>query len=125
MRQILTLLICYICLTGQAIAIPDKERATTCEVGIASWYGKPFHGRITKSGEVYDTYKLTAAHNRLPMGTVVEVTNLKNNKKVIVKINDTGSFTKKYKRTIDLSYQAAVQLDYKEEGITSVKVCIK
>ena len=125
MNKLITALAIYICLTGQAIAIPDKERATTCEVGIGSWYGKPFHGRITKSGERYDMYKLTAAHNHLPMGTIVEVTNLENNKKVIVKINDTGSFTKKYKRLIDLSYEAAVQLKYESKGITKVRVCIK
>lgn len=120
----------YICLTlmsnvGRADKLPTAtpKQAGKCEVGIGSWYGKPFHGRKTKSGEVYDMYKLTAASNSLPMGTIVEVTNLKNNKKVIVKINDTGAFTKKYKRLIDMSHEAAVQLDYRDNGIAEVKVC--
>ena len=71
----------------------------------ASWYGKPFHGRITASGEKYNMYSLTAAHNSLPFGTKVRVTNLSNSKNVVVKINDRGGFTK-YGRTIDLSKKA-------------------
>lgn len=79
--------------------------STNINAATASWYGKPFHNRITASGERYNMNALTAAHNSLPFGTKVEVTNLSNQKKVIVKINDTGGF-KKYGRTIDLSKKA-------------------
>lgn len=71
----------------------------------ASWYGNPFHGRTTASGEKYNMYLLTAAHNSLPFGTKVKVTNLSNDKSVVVKINDRGGFAK-YGRTIDLSKKA-------------------
>jgi rare lipoprotein A len=71
----------------------------------ASWYGKPFHGRTTASGERYNMHALTAASNTLPFGTIVKVTNLKNKKSVKVRINDTGGF-KKYGRAIDLSRAA-------------------
>lgn len=71
----------------------------------ASWYGHPFHGRKTASGERYNMNSLTAAHNSLPFGTKVRVTNKSNGKSVIVKINDRGGFGK-YGRTIDLSKKA-------------------
>ncbi len=89
--------------------------------GIASFYAKKFHGKVTASGETYDMYSLTAAHRTLPMGTLVEVTNLENNKKVVVKINDRGPFKKD--RIIDLSYAAAKKLDMIEKG--TVKVAIR
>lgn len=71
----------------------------------ASWYGQPFHGRTTASGEKYNMNSLTAAHNSLPFGTKVKVTNLSNDKSVTVKINDRGGFAK-YSRVIDLSKRA-------------------
>lgn len=107
-----------------SILFLNEARAKECTVGVASWYGEPFHGRITKSGEVYDMNKYTAAHNSLPMGTLVKVTNLENNKSVVVKINDTGSFGKKYKRIIDLSRQAAKIVGYLDNGLANVQVCI-
>lgn len=76
----------------------------------ASWYGKPFHGRLTASGERYNMNALTAAHNSLPFGTMVLVTNLSNKKSVKVRINDTGGF-KKYGRAIDLSKKANDMID--------------
>lgn len=79
--------------------------STNVSAATASWYGIPFHGRKTASGEIYNMNALTAAHNSLPFGTKVEVTNLSNKKKVTVRINDTGGF-KKYNRTIDLSKKA-------------------
>ena len=60
--------------------------------GIASWYGKDFHGKKTSNGEIYDMYAMTAAHKTLPMNTMVRVTNLKNNKSIVVRINDRGPF---------------------------------
>jgi rare lipoprotein A len=90
------------------------------ERGTASWYGHPFDGRPTSSGEMYDMNELTAAHQTLPIPTWVEVTNLKNGKKVVVKINDRGPFVGK--RLIDLSYGAATALDMVREGTVRVDV---
>jgi rare lipoprotein A len=90
------------------------------ERGIASWYGHPFDGRPTSSGEMYDMNELTAAHPTLPIPTWVEVTNLKNGRQVIVKVNDRGPFVGK--RLIDLSYAAATSLDMVKEGTARVEV---
>ncbi|MGH1538425.1 MAG: septal ring lytic transglycosylase RlpA family protein, partial [Gammaproteobacteria bacterium] len=88
--------------------------------GIASWYGKKFHGRRTSSGETYDMYGMTAAHTQLPLPTYVQVTNLKNNKQVILRVNDRGPFHGN--RIIDLSYTAATRLDIVKEGTGLVEV---
>lgn len=88
--------------------------------GIASWYGKKFHGKRTSSGEPYDMYAMTAAHKTLPLPTYVEVTNLKNGKKVIVKVNDRGPFHEN--RLIDLSYSAAKQLGIIATGTGMVNI---
>lgn len=88
--------------------------------GIASWYGPGLHGRKTANGERFDQYALTAAHPSLPMSSWVEVTNVDNGRKVIVRINDRGPF--KGNRLIDLSYTAAKQLDMISRGLTKVRV---
>lgn len=88
--------------------------------GIASWYGKKFHGRTTSSGELYDMYLPTAAHKSLPLPTYAEVTNLDNGRTLIVKINDRGPFHED--RMIDLSYGAAVKLGVIETGTARVEV---
>ena len=90
------------------------------ERGIASWYGKKFHGRRTSSGEPYNMYAMTAAHTQLPLPTYVQVTNLKNGKQIIVRVNDRGPFHQN--RIIDLSYTAAVKLDIVREGTGLVEV---
>lgn len=90
------------------------------ERGLASWYGKKFHGRRTSSGEPYDMYKATAAHRSLPLPTYAEVTNLDNGRKVVVKINDRGPFHDD--RIIDLSYGAAIKLDMADQGTARVEV---
>lgn len=90
------------------------------EKGTASWYGKKFHGRRTSSGETYNMYDMTAAHKTLPLPTYVMVTNLNNNRKVIVKVNDRGPFIGK--RIIDLSYAAASELDLVRPGTGPVLV---
>lgn len=84
--------------------------AVSANAATASWYGKPFHGRLTASGERYDMNTLTAAHNSLPFGTKVKVTNKANKKSVVVKINDRGGFAK-YGRVIDLSKKANQLID--------------
>ena len=88
--------------------------------GIASWYGTKFHERLTSSGEEYDMYALTAAHKTLPLPSYVQVKNLKNGRKIIVKINDRGPFHDG--RIIDLSYAAAVKLGLFPKGTAQVEV---
>jgi len=90
------------------------------EKGVASWYGRDFHGLSTSSGEPYDMHAMTAAHTTLPIPTWVEVTNLGNRKSVIVKVNDRGPFVAD--RIIDLSYAAATALDMVRAGTTRVEV---
>ena len=90
------------------------------ERGGASWYGKKFHGHKTSNGEVYDMYGMTAAHKSLPLPTYVQVTNLSNGKKVIVRVNDRGPFHPG--RIIDLSYAAAAKLDMLKSGTAKVEV---
>jgi rare lipoprotein A len=90
------------------------------EYGKASWYGKDFHGRPTSSGEIYNMYGRTAAHKLLPLDTVVKVTNLNNQKTIVLPVNDRGPFVKG--RVIDLSYGAARDLDMIGPGVVDVKV---
>jgi rare lipoprotein A len=87
---------------------------------MASWYGTKFHGKRTSSGEPYDLYAMTAAHKTLPLPTYVEVTNLRNDRTVIVKVNDRGPFHDD--RLIDLSYTAAAKLDILATGTGMVAV---
>jgi rare lipoprotein A len=90
------------------------------ERGVASWYGPTFHGENTSSGEKYDMYAMTAAHKTLPLPTYARVTNLKNGRSIVVRINDRGPFVAN--RLIDLSYTAAAKLDMLKEGTTLVEV---
>jgi rare lipoprotein A len=90
------------------------------ERGVASWYGPTFHGESTSNGEKYNMYGMTAAHKTLPLPCYARVTNLKNGKAVVVRINDRGPFVSN--RLIDLSYSAALKLDMLKEGTTLVEV---
>jgi rare lipoprotein A (peptidoglycan hydrolase) len=105
----------------------QKESAATTpvhkEVGEASWYGPGFHGKETSSGETFNQQEMTAAHPSLPMGTKAEVTNLENDKKVEVRINDRGPYAEN--RVIDLSSAAANKLDMKTDGTAQVKIVTK
>ena len=92
------------------------------KTGIASWYGPKFHGKLTANGEIYNQDALTAAHKTLPIPSAVRVTNLKNNKSVILRINDRGPFVND--RIIDLSSRAADMLDLKKKGTGLVRVTI-
>jgi len=98
----------------------EKRETREVQYGIASWYGGEFHGRPTSSGEIYDMYQLTCAHNTLPLGTTVMVTNLENGKSVELRVNDRGPFVKE--RIIDLSYAAAQIIGIYEKGTALVKV---
>ena len=90
------------------------------EQGIASWYGNPFHGRRTSSGEIYDMYKMTAAHKQLPLPTHVAVRNLENGRTTVLRVNDRGPFHDN--RVIDLSYAAALKLGVVDKGTAFVEV---
>jgi len=90
------------------------------QIGFASYYGSEFHGRRTSSGEVYDMNALTAAHNTLPLGTIIKVTNLSNHRSVLVKVNDRGPF--KPGRILDLSFGAARQLGMVRNGTARVRI---
>ena len=90
------------------------------ETGLASWYGRKFHGHLTSNGEIYDMFSLSAAHKSLPIPSFAEVTNLDNNRSVIVRVNDRGPFHDG--RIIDLSYAAAAYLDYADKGTARVRV---
>ena len=98
----------------------EKRESKEVQYGVASWYGSDFHGKPTSSGEIYDMYQLTCAHNTLPLGTAVMVTNLENGKSLELKVNDRGPFVKD--RIIDLSYAAAKILGMWEKGTAYVKV---
>jgi rare lipoprotein A len=94
---------------------PDYDR-----VGIASWYGKPFHGRATANGEVFDRGIVTAAHPTLPLPSLVRVTNLDNGREMMIRVNDRGPFVGD--RIIDLSEEAARQLGFEQQGLAAVRV---
>lgn len=110
-----------------ATAQQDSSKATKkvtgkskIQYGLASFYSNKFNGRKTASGEIFSQQKLTAAHNTLPLGTYVRVTNLRNGKTVVVKINDR--LHHRNKRIIDLSRAAATKLGFLKSGLTRVKI---
>jgi rare lipoprotein A len=110
-------------ITGHAQAKKDsitRLKAGTVQYGTASYYGGKFNGRKTSTGELFDEKKMTCAHNTLPLNTWVRVTNLRNNKSVVVRVNDR--LHPKNKRLVDLSKAAAAKLGYIGRGLTRVKV---
>jgi rare lipoprotein A len=90
--------------------------------GAASWYGPYFHGRMTANGEIFNQYDLTAAHRTLPLGTFVKVTNQRNGRTVVVRINDRGPYYDEDSRVLDLSYQAARVLGSEEKGLATISL---
>lgn len=104
---------------GETYYVKDSAKGYR-ETGVASWYGKKFHGELTSTRERYDMYALTAAHTTLPLPTYARVTNLENDRSVVVRINDRGPFAEN--RIIDLSYAAAYRLDMIEQGTARVEV---
>lgn len=99
---------------------PLKSANGYDEIGMASWYGKDFHGNKTANGQIYNMYGVSAAHKTLPLGTQVRVTNLENNRSVVLVINDRGPFV--HGRILDLSYGAAQKLDTVERGVAKVRI---
>ncbi|MBU2898443.1 septal ring lytic transglycosylase RlpA family protein [Vibrio hepatarius] len=106
-------------LRGQNYSI-IKEPQGFKQEGIASWYGKKFHGHLTSNGEVYDMYSMSAAHKTLPIPSYVKVTNKDNGRTTVVRINDRGPFH--HGRVIDLSYAAAAKLDVIRTGTANIKL---
>lgn len=104
---------------GRRYRVRDDATGYVAE-GVASWYGSKFHGRRTSSGETYDMYALTAAHRSLPLPTYVRVTNLENDREIVVRVNDRGPFHDE--RLIDLSYGAALKLGFADSGTARVRV---
>ena len=108
-------------------AVPPTENPTPSSkleenVGYASWYGDPYHGRRTSNGEIYNKFEMTAAHRTLPFDSVVKVDNLDNGKQVTVRINDRGPFVND--RIIDLSYAAARSIDMIGPGTAKVQLSV-
>lgn len=101
---------------SKAVETPVKPY----QIGRASWYGKPFHGRTTANGETYNMFQFTAAHRQLPLGTWVKVTNLRNSRWIMVRVNDRGPVPEN--RIIDLSYAAAQLLGFRERGVERVRL---
>lgn len=97
-----------------------KEDANLKQVGLASWYGPNFHGRLTANGEIYDQYGISAAHPTMPLPSYAFVTNLENGRKIKVRVNDRGPYA--HGRVIDLSARAAELLGYTKQGVAKVKV---
>lgn len=103
--------------------IPEKKPSTNFdEVGLSSWYGQKFQGRPTASGEPFDRMKMTGAHRSLPLGSVVKIQNLDNQKEAVVRINDRGPFVEE--RIVDVSEKTAELLEFKEKGITKVGITV-
>jgi len=114
---ILFLILFQVAGASQRVRLVDT---TIIQYGVASYYADKFAGRKTASGEIFSQQKMTAAHNSLPLGTYIEVTNLRNNLKVYVKINDR--LHPRNKRLVDLSKMAAIKLRFINAGLTRVKI---
>ncbi len=99
---------------------PKHQLNNFTEVGVASWYGKKFHGKKTSSGEIYNMYLYSAAHKTLPIPSYIKVTNLANNKSLNIRVNDRGPFVGN--RILDLSYAAARDLGFADKGTTRVRI---
>ncbi|WP_417518023.1 septal ring lytic transglycosylase RlpA family protein [Minwuia sp.] len=97
-----------------------KDDPSYDETGLASWYGEPFHGRATATGEIFDMNRVSAAHKTLPLPATVEVTNLENGRVLTIRVNDRGPFVKG--RIIDLSRRAAQLLGFEKQGVARVRV---
>jgi rare lipoprotein A len=106
-------------MVGGQMYVPEENTHYRAE-GLASWYGDDFHGRLTANGEVFDMTSLTAAHPTLPMPCYARVTNLRNGKSLIVRVNDRGPYHGN--RVIDVSHRAATLLDFQSSGVARVRV---
>jgi len=106
--------------TAHPVSISKIDTSRAYQIGISSYYGKKFHGRKTANGEVFNMYKLTAAHRVLPLGTYVRVTHLDNGRWVEVKVNDRGPFIEG--RILDLSFAAALEIEMVNAGTARIMI---
>lgn len=106
--------------TVNPVDLGSISTAKAYEIGVASYYGKKFHGKKTANGETFNMYKLSAAHRALPLGTVVKVTHLENGRWVVVKVNDRGPYIEG--RVLDLSFAAALELEMVQQGTARVMI---
>jgi len=106
-------------LKTKIVFFPSYVKTANHLVGTASWYGRPFHGRLTANGERYNMFRLSAAHKSLPLGSYLEVRNLENGKSIIVKVNDRGPYIGG--RILDLSYAAAKKLGFVHRGLARIE----
>ena len=108
---------------GASLPPPATEQPSFTQEGLASWYGQGWNGRRTASGEKFDMHAMTAAHRTLPLGTVVQVTNLENGRTAKVRINDRGpNLPENRRRVLDLSARAASALGMTKEGVVMVRI---
>jgi rare lipoprotein A len=117
---VLAVLTTAVACVGHSQPTTEAHKGRYVETGIASWYGRPYHGRKTASGERYDMREMTAAHKTLPFGAKVKVTDLETGRSIKVRITDRGPFVEG--RIIDLSRKAAKQLGMYKRGITRVRI---
>src|SRR5574341_748591 len=129
MRRVLTSILAAGLIVATMGAAPVQNGSKTennpskpYQIGRSSWYGKPFHVRTTANGETYNMFQFTAAHRQLPLGTWVKVTNLRNGKWIMVRVNDRGPVPQN--RIIDLSYAVAQLLEFRERGVERVRLDI-
>ncbi|MCH7613283.1 MAG: septal ring lytic transglycosylase RlpA family protein [Candidatus Marinimicrobia bacterium] len=104
----------------RTVPLITKGKHSKVVYGVSSFYAEDFHGKLTANGEVYDMYGLTAAHKTLPLNTIIRVTNMENDKSIILRINDRGPYVAG--RILDCSYGAAVKLGFIAQGTTKVKI---
>ena len=104
----------------KAPTLAEFDKSQKVYIGISSYYGKDFHGKLTANGEIFDMYGVTAAHKTIPLNTVARVTNLENDKSLILRINDRGPYVAG--RILDCSYGTAKKLDFLDTGTTEVKI---
>ena len=108
------------CQSPRPEANPPAAQSGLARAGLASWYGPRHHGQRTASGEIFDMYRLTAAHRTLPLGTRVRITNLENRRSVVVRLTDRGPYVPG--RVIDVSYAAGRSLGMLERGVAPVRL---
>ncbi len=100
--------------------VPERTIKPFLQRGLASWYGRRFHGNKTATGEIYDMFQLTGAHPTLPLPSYARITNTQNGRQIVVRVNDRGPFLRN--RVMDLSYAAALKLGYVEQGVAMIEI---
>ena len=119
--SLVLLLAAHACTSTRPTSTAQRVKPET-QVGVASWYGPGFHGKLTASGEIYDMHAITAAHRTLPLGTMIEVRNLENGRTTLARINDRGPH--KRGRIVDLSLGAAEALEMDQAGLARVRLTV-